>query len=264
MNWLKPDRSRSEQGALRVTVPSREALMVDLDTRLAARQGFSIATLNLDHVVKLRHQPEFRAAYLSQSHVTADGNPIVWLSRLAGQDVSLVPGSELIVPVIERAVAHKVPIAMFGASQASLDATAAELISRYGSQGIEISSKIAPPMGFDPTSEAADEYIRQLGASGAGVCFLALGAPKQEIFASRAQEVLPQMGFLSIGAGLDFISGHQTRAPYLVRRFALEWLWRLALSPRRLMGRYLGCFAVLPGLVVTALSARAGTRKVVS
>ena len=87
---------------------------------------------------------------------------------------------------------------------------------------------------------------------------MALGAPKQEIFASRAQKELPQMGFLSIGAGLDFISGHQKRAPRLVRRFALEWLWRLALSPKRLIGRYLGCFAVLPGLTWAALKARRG------
>jgi len=111
-------------------------------------------------------------------------------------------------------------------------------------------------MGFDPESAAADAYIAELGASGAGVCFLALGAPKQEIFASRAQEQLAHMGFLSIGAGLDFISGHQTRAPYWVRRLAMEWLWRMALSPKRLLGRYLGCFGLLPGLLTSALKAR--------
>ncbi|MEM6388227.1 MAG: WecB/TagA/CpsF family glycosyltransferase [Pseudomonadota bacterium] len=255
MNWIKADMS-AQHALLRVTVPTQAALMADISARLGAGQGFSIATLNLDHVLKLRQQPAFRDAYLAQTHVTADGNPIVWFSRLAGEDVSLVPGSELIIPVIEAAIARDVPIAMFGASQASLDATAAALEARYGADRIKIAAKIAPPMGFDPTSAEADAYIAELGASGAGVCFLALGAPKQEIFASRAQDKLPHMGFLSIGAGLDFISGHQTRAPYLVRRLALEWLWRLALSPKRLMGRYMGCFGLLPGLLGSALKAR--------
>lgn len=258
MNWISADNQTGQTGSavLKVTVPTQAALLADVRDRFSQGQGFSIATLNLDHVVKLRQQPAFRDAYLSHTHVTADGNPIVWLSKLAGQDIALVPGSELILPVVEAAIAHDVPIAMFGASQASLDATAAALMERYGQDGLTVAAKIAPPMGFDPESAQADAYIAELGASGAGVCFLALGAPKQEIFAARAQRQLPHMGFLSIGAGLDFISGSQKRAPSWVRRLALEWLWRLALSPKRLLGRYLGCFAVLPQLSMTALRAR--------
>lgn len=255
MNWIRADGS-VERSALTVTVQSRAALMSDVALRLASGQGFSIATLNLDHVVKLQQIPAFKTAYLAHSHVTADGNPIVWLSRLAGQDISLVPGSELILPVIEAAIAEDVPIAMFGASPASLDAASAALIAQYGPDRLQIAARIAPPMGFDPEGDEADRYIAQLGATGARVCFLALGAPKQEIFASRAQKKLPEMGFLSIGAGLDFISGDQTRAPYLVRRLALEWLWRLALSPKRLFRRYLGCFSLLPGLLMVACKTR--------
>lgn len=263
MNWIKPD-NRTEQAHLRVTVPSQATLMTDIRARLDQGQGFSIATLNLDHVVKLRQLSAFRHAYLDHTHVTADGNPIVWLSRLAGEDVTLVPGSELILPVIEATIERDLPIAMFGATQASLDATAQALEARYGADRIRISAKIAPPMGFDPESDEADAYIEQLQASHAAVCFLALGAPKQEIFASRAQKKLPHMGFLSIGAGLDFISGHQTRAPSWVRRLALEWLWRLSLSPRRLIGRYMSCFALLPGLLAYALKARRARMKAAS
>lgn len=252
MNWLAS--IRSAEAPLRVTVPDHDSLLGEVEARLQRGQGFSVATLNLDHVVKLRQDDAFRAAYLDQTHVTADGNPIVWLCKLSGEAVSLVPGSELITPIIELAVKHEVPIAMFGATQESLDATAEALVAKYPS--IKIAAKLAPPMGFDPKGAAADDYIAQLAASGAGVCFLALGAPKQEIFASRAQKAAPHLGFLSIGAGLDFISGHQHRAPALVRRFALEWLWRLALSPKRLFGRYMSCFAILPRLLVDALRSR--------
>ena len=255
MNWIKTTDHDIAGRPLLVTVSSHDTLLTDLEARMQRGVGFSVATLNLDHVVKLRSHAAFRQAYMEHTHVTADGNPIVWLCNLSGGKVSLVPGSELIAPTIEIAVKHRVPIAIFGATQSSLDATEAALMPEF--PGINVVAKIAPPMGFDPEGDMADDYIRQLDASGAGVCFLALGAPKQEIFASRAQKKISRMGFLSIGAGLDFISNHQKRAPKIVRRFALEWLWRLVLNPRRLLGRYLGCFAILPGLIVSAIKIRA-------
>ena len=242
------------QGDVTVNALSRETLLADIARRLSVGQGFSIATLNLDHVVKLRQDPAFRTAYAAHSHVTADGNPIVWLSRLAGQDVRLAPGSELIEPVVELAAAQNVPIGLFGSDEDTLMAAAETLKGRY--PGLDIPLVVAPPMGFDPAGAAADAAIEEMRASGARVIFLALGAPKQEVFASRAQAQLPEAGFLSIGAGIDFIAGTQTRAPAWVRALAGEWLWRLALSPKRLVRRYASCIAILPRLTLSALEAR--------
>lgn len=237
-----------------VNVATRQALMQDLATHFSTGRGFTLATLNLDHLVKIRRDPAFQAAYARHSHVTADGNPIVWLCGMAGQSVDLIPGSELIEPVAQLAAEHGVKIALLGATEEALEAAGTALQARI--PGLQIATRIAPPMGFDPEGSGADDAIARLRASGAGLCFLALGAPKQERFAARAQESLPGMGFLSIGAGLDFIAGTQTRAPRIIRRFALEWLWRLAGSPRRLAARYAACFAVLPAAVRVARKAR--------
>ena len=228
-----------------VTAPTRAGLLSDLEARLAGGQGFSIATLNLDHLVKFGKDGAFHDAYAAHSHVTADGNPIVWLCGQAGQTVELIPGSELVLPVAGLAAEAKRPIAMLGATDAALRGAAAHLQERF--PGLEVAAQIAPPMGFDPDGPSADAAIETLAASGAAVCFLALGAPKQERFAARAQAALPGMGFLSIGAGLDFLAGTQSRAPRWVQRAKLEWLWRLASNPRRLAARYAACFAILPG-----------------
>ena len=80
--------------AVRVNVVSQEALLADLAQRFRAHEGFSVATLNLDHAVKLGRDPAFRAAYRAHTHVTADGKPVVWLARLSGQRVGLVAGSD--------------------------------------------------------------------------------------------------------------------------------------------------------------------------
>lgn len=249
--WSGP---RPDCSGVAVNVPSRDSLLADLDARMKAGQGYSIATLNLDHITKLRNQPTFEAAYLAHTHVTADGNPIVWLSRLAGQDVELLPGSELIEPVVALAERNNIGVAFFGSTQDSLDAAADTLVERY--PGLDVRAKIAPPMGFDPEGEAGERAIKALRDSNARLCFVAFGAPKQEIFAARAQEALPQMGFVSIGAGLDFISGRQVRAPRIVRRLAGEWLWRLSQDPRRLTKRYGACLMILPSLFYAALRQR--------
>ncbi|MGC3940439.1 WecB/TagA/CpsF family glycosyltransferase [Roseobacter sp. EG26] len=246
--------SESETAGITVTVPDQAALLADLERCFQSGQGFSVATLNLDHVVKLSRNKAFRAAYGDQTHITADGNPIVWLSRLAGQDVSLVPGSELISPVADLAARHQVPVALFGATDEALAAAAAALSQQH--PGLDVVLCRAPAMGFDPLADAAAADIAAIEASGARLCFLALGAPKQEIFAARARSALPGTGFVSIGAGLDFIAGTQTRAPAWVQAVAAEWLWRLLGSPRRLAARYGACFLVLPKLTGRALLAR--------
>jgi len=237
-----------------VNMPSPDALLEDLGKLMAQGDGFQVATLNLDHVVKLRRDPAFAAAYERHSHVTADGNPIVWLLRLAGQKVTLTPGSELVAPVAALAAENSVPVGLFGSDQASLTAAAEAL--RGLAPDLNVASCLSPPMGFDPTSAEADALLEDVAASGARVIFLALGAPKQEVLAARIATRHPQMGTLSIGAGLDFLSGRQTRAPRLVRALALEWLWRLLKSPARLWRRYGKCLLVLPDLTLRAVRLR--------
>ena len=248
--------SQSDNGPVSVTASDRKNLLSDLGDRFENNQGFSVATLNLDHVVKLRRDGEFRLAYGAHSHVTADGNPIVWLSRLAGQDVSLIPGSELIEPLVALAAKHKIQIALYGSNTTSLNNASVALKEK--NPDLEVAFIKAPEMGFDPNSQIAVEDMQELAASGARLCFIALGAPKQEQLAVRAQQLHPNIGFVSIGAGLNFIAGTETRAPAWVRKIAGEWIWRMVADPKRLVGRYSACLLAMPGLTLTALRTRFG------
>jgi hypothetical protein len=141
-------RDTGAGGSIAVTVPDRALLLADLDRRLRAGQGFSLATLNLDHLVKIGRDPAFARAYAAQTHVTADGNPIVWLCAMAGQEVELIPGSELVDPVAGLAAEAGVPVALLGSTDAALAAAGAALVARH--PDLRIAARIAPPMGFDP------------------------------------------------------------------------------------------------------------------
>jgi exopolysaccharide biosynthesis WecB/TagA/CpsF family protein len=227
-----------------VTHPDSASAMTEVGQRLRAGKGFALATINLDHLVKLGADMAFRVAYAQQDMVVADGNPIVWLSRLAGRPVSLVPGSDLVLPLVRIAAAEGRPVVLFGSTDAALDGAARSLQTQV--QGLVIARKIAPAYGFDPTGETAKAMLQQIASDGPCLCLIALGAPKQERFAAFGRAIAPQAGFASVGAGIDFLSGHQHRAPEWARRFALEWLWRALQSPKRMVPRYISCAAILP------------------
>jgi len=150
------DFAGPSEGAVHITHAAHATLMGEIETMLQARAGFALATLNLDHIVKLQRDPAFRAAYLAQTHVVADGNPIVWLSRQAGRTVELIPGSELVVPLARMAARLGAPVAFLGSTTETLDATAQALQAQC--PGLEVVCKIAPPFGFDQTGTACGPW----------------------------------------------------------------------------------------------------------
>jgi N-acetylglucosaminyldiphosphoundecaprenol N-acetyl-beta-D-mannosaminyltransferase len=219
----------------------------------AAEQGdnFSVCTLNLDHVVHLQQRPDFRAAYRRARFVTADGFPIVVLSRLLGLPMSRTTGADLVEPLCREAGKRGLPIFLMGSNKHTLAETAKRLSERY--QGLEIAGTFSPGPNFEAHSKEADFAIDSIRASGAKLCFVALSAPRQELFASRCLDELDGTGFLCVGAALDFIAGTQTRAPQLMQKIGLEWAWRMLRNPRRLAPRYARCAAAVPRLVARTI-----------
>ena len=216
--------------------------------------SFSVFTLNLDHVVKLRTNPDFRAVYERVRIVLADGFPIVLAGRLQGRRVSRTTGADLIVPLCDEASRRGLPVFLFGSTPSSLAGAERYLTGML--PNLEVAGAHAPDHGFDPLSEGAGKAIEIIRKSGARICFIALGAPKQEIFADRCAREIEGVSFLCIGAGLDFLAGHQKRAPEVFRATGLEWLWRMLLNPGRLARRYAECFTVFPGVLLQSLLRR--------
>lgn len=242
------------QTVITVNIPDRAALLSAVRARLSAGQGFALATINLDHIVKLDRDPSFREVYRAQDLVVADGNPIVWLSHLAGDPVALVPGSDVVVPLTRVAAETGRTVALVGATAGALQRAADSLAAIVPEARITFCE--SPPMGFDPEGDLAVNILSEIARQGIGLCLIALGAPKQERFAALGRRIAPTTGFASIGAGLDFLAGTQRRAPIWVRRLALEWLWRALSDPQRLFPRYAACVAVLPGRITEALRQR--------
>ena len=105
---------------IEVNFATQAVLFRGIRKRLRQRTGFALATLNLDHLSKLRHDATFARAYTAHDIVIADGRPVVWLSRIARSPVALMPGADLILPLCALAAEMDAPIALVGSSDAVL------------------------------------------------------------------------------------------------------------------------------------------------
>lgn len=232
-----------------INIPDLETAISSIAKAARTDRGFCVFTLNLDHLVKLRTLPAFREAYSQATFVTADGAPVAALARRQSPAIKRATGADLVLPLAESCAENGLSVFLFGTS-ADVLAEVAKRLNRHCEGRLDIAGTFAPPEGFDAQGPAADAAIARIAASGAHVCLVALGAPKQEIFAARALARGADMGFVCIGAGLDFIAGSQIRAPRMLRAAGLEWLWRLTTNPRRLGTRYARCALLLARLVM--------------
>lgn len=232
-----------------ITVATQRDAVDAIVLAAIGKSAFTVFTLNLDHLVKLRTDAAFRTAYARASMVSADGAPIVWLARRQGATLERTTGADLVVPLARAAAAAGLPMFLFGTTDEVLG-LAGRRLSAYCDGALDICGSLSPSASFDPHGPEADAALETIRSSGARICLLALGAPKQEILAARAAALGIPVVFVCIGAALDFVAGRQTRAPQWLQRNGLEWLWRLSTNPSRLAARYARCALVLADIAI--------------
>ena len=234
-----------------VNIADLNAAVTEIVQSAMRSESFAVFTLNLDHLDKLRRLPQFRAAYEKARYITADGAPVARLAARQGARVERTTGSDLILPLAQAAAQQGVPIYLYGATPEVI-ASAGARLEEFTRFELLIAGGEAPAYGFAPEGLDADAALDRIAASGAGLCLVALGAPKQELFAARAVERGINVGFICIGAGLDFLAGTQKRAPRFMQQNGLEWLWRLAMNPRRFGVRYARCALLFVKITLVA------------
>ena len=230
-----------------INLPTPQHALDALIKAASKAESFACLTLNLDHLVKLKSSKAFYRAYKSARFITADGAPVATIARRQSPQTVRTTGADLMLPLCQEAARKNIPIYLFGTSDEVLEKTADQL-QKLTHQKLIIAGMVSPPQGFDVNGSEAGDALQKIEQSGARLCFVLLGAPKQELFADRAVKAGIGCGFICVGAAADFIAGHQVRAPHWLQATGMEWLWRLAHNPRRLGLRYLQCALVFARL----------------
>jgi N-acetylglucosaminyldiphosphoundecaprenol N-acetyl-beta-D-mannosaminyltransferase len=204
----------------------------------AARSGGYVCTPNVDYVVRSRRDTVFRRAIQAARLRVPDGMWMVYASRLAGRGLrGTVTGRLLLPSVAEIAAREDLGIGLFGAAPGVANRVRSILERNY--PGVRVVVAITPPTPFEIGSPADQQAVAELRAASPDVVFVALGAPKQEIWMQRHAAELGGAVSVGVGAAFDIMAGRFREAPRWMTRYGFEWLFRLAQEPRRLARRYL-------------------------
>ena len=177
----------------------------------------------------------FRNVVNSADLVTSDGMPLVWMLRRLGlPDSERVYGPELVLHVCKRAERENIPIGLYGGTDESLEQFTRFLALHY--PNLDVAYRYAPPFRA-LTPEEDDVIVKEIGLSGARILFVGIGCPKQENFMAAHRDRIKAVQ-IGVGAAFDFHSGSVKQAPAWMGRSGLEWLFRLAMEPKRLWRRY--------------------------
>ena len=196
-----------------------------------------VVTPNVDHIVRLDADVDFKKLYRQADYIFADGMPLIWASRLAPARLpERVTGSDLFVTLARVASQQHIRLFVIGGMPGQEDMLLAAFARVYPGIELEI---YCPSMKFDPQGEEGQEALRRVNAFKPGIVFVCLGMPKQERWAFAHRDALQAQLVMCVGAAMEFALGFKSRAPLWMQRAGLEWFWRLASEPRRLWRRYI-------------------------
>lgn len=209
-----------------------------------------VVTPNVDHVLLFQQHDPLRMAYRDAALVLADGFPVVLASRVLGRPLpERVAGSDLVPALFgEVKPPNRLRVFLLGAGPQVAERAARVIGQRY--PAVEVVGTHSPPRGFEQDDAMNDAIVDLVRATGTDVLVLGLGTPKQELWIHRHGPRLGVPLALCVGATIDFLAGQRRRAPRWMQRVGLEWAYRAASEPGRLVGRYARNAVGFPPLVV--------------
>ncbi|MFA6060419.1 MAG: WecB/TagA/CpsF family glycosyltransferase [Taibaiella sp.] len=199
-----------------------------------------VFTPNVDHLVKLQKNQDFFYAYKDADWIICDSKVVNLGAKFLGKPfVEVIPGSSFLPAFYNY---HKnnneIKLFLLGAAEG-----VAEKAKRRINQKINreiVTGAFSPSFGFENNEEECNYIIDVIRNSGANVLVVGVGAPKQELWIAKYKHLLPEIDiFLALGATIDFEAENIKRAPEILQKLHLEWLYRLLCEPRRLWKRYL-------------------------
>lgn len=222
-----------------------------IERTIDARSYTQHMAVNAAKVVAMRNDPELCRIVDGCALVSADGQSVVWAARLLGDPLpERVAGIDLMIGLLGLAERRGYRVYFLGARSDVLAVAMKRLHEKYPRLQIAGARD-----GYfeDCEAEAVCQAIRE---SHADLLFVAMSSPRKEYFLGSYGALVGAPFVMGVGGSIDVIAGVTRRAPVLMQRLGLEWLFRLVQEPRRMFRRYAVTNARFIGLVGLALLTR--------
>ncbi len=196
-------------------------------------------TPNVDHLVKLESDEEFRRCYDRADWVVCDSRILYFCSKLLKRSLpETIPGSSFF-PAFYRYHRNNPDCRIFllGAAP-GVAIRAMERINAGMGRRIVVGAH-SPSYGFEKNEEENRQIYDIINRSGANVVLVGVGSSKQEKWIMRHKDRMPGVDiWMALGATIDFEAGNIRRAPKILQKLCLEWFYRFCMEPKRLFRRY--------------------------
>jgi exopolysaccharide biosynthesis WecB/TagA/CpsF family protein len=222
---------------VRIDAVDYEAAAARIIDAAKAGQPYAVSALAVHGVMEGVDDAEHLERLNRFQMITPDGQPVRWAMNWL-HDTGLpdrVYGPRLTLDVCRAAAAEGLPVYFYGSTQDTLDHLASRLPEL--APGIEIAG-MQPSRFRTASEEELDAIAEEVRSTGAKICMVGLGCPRQEVFAYENAERM-SMPLMAVGAAFDFHAGLATEPPAWVQRAGLQWAQRLVANPKRLWRRYL-------------------------
>ena len=181
------------------------------------------------------YNKKYKIAHNAAVIAVPDGRPIYWALKLLNcTDTDHLPGYLVTNSICKLANKNKYKIGIYGSTNNVQRDFIKRIKKKY--KTIKFSYLFSPPFRKLTTKEKT-KIQKEINKSKIDILFVALGAPKQEIWMHENYKKINCVS-IGIGAAIDFISGNKTLAPKFLEYIGLAWLFRLISEPRRLFLRY--------------------------
>lgn len=192
-----------------------------------------IMAVNPEKVISAQNDPDLLEALNAATLIIPDGIGVVLATRfLTKNRLSRVPGADLMPELCRQASEQGHKVFLFGAKP-NVAKTAANIL-KSNFPGLCV---VGVEHGYVEPQDM-DSLVARINASGTDILFVALGSPRQEIWMNTYKNRLSGIVCQGVGGSFDALCGDPPRAPALLRRIHLEWLYRLATQPKRALRQF--------------------------
>ena len=200
---------------------------------IARREFAQHVAINAAKLVAMQRDPELRRIVEACELVSADGQSVVWASRLLGDPLpERVPGIDLMYELLARAERRGFRVFILGAKAHVLEAARTKVLARHPRLQL-----VGTRDGYFSEAEEA-EVAEEVRAARPDILFVAISSPRKEYWLGRYARTIDVPFVMGVGGAIDVVAGITRRAPAPFQRLGLEWAYRLAQEPRRLWRRY--------------------------
>jgi N-acetylglucosaminyldiphosphoundecaprenol N-acetyl-beta-D-mannosaminyltransferase len=224
---------------------SADALCKELDHILIEKdRKVSIFTPNVDHIITLESDTSVKQVYMNTEILTADGWPVVMVSKLKKNKVPKITGVDLMDGLLKISEVRRLSVFFLGGTECTLE----HMAQNIGHDFKNI-RKIGYHNGYFDENEN-NSIIELINSYMPDILFVGMGHPKQEKWVYENKDRLNASVILAVGGAFRIFSKEIKRAPLIVQKLGMEWFWRFIKEPKRLFYRY---FVKYPKFIGIAL-----------